>query len=85
MCAANVHIQPNHRKELLQEVRAAAAHSALVREVNAVGSAAGAGDGDEDVKHSPLVAQLNHVDTEDKGKPAIDPDTKVQKVWACIG
>lgn len=75
----NVHIQPNHRKELLQEVCAAAAHTALVREVNAVSSAAGAGDGDEDVTQSPLVAQLNHVVTDDRGKPAIDPETKVHK------
>jgi hypothetical protein len=41
---------------------------------------AGAGDGDEDVKESPIVAQLHHVMTDDKGKPAIDPSTHVQKV-----
>lgn len=77
---ADVHIQPSHRKELLQEVRAAAAHTALVREVHAVGEAAGAGDGDEDVAHSPLVAQLHHVETTDKAKPIIAADTHVHKV-----
>eukprot|EP00878_Enallax_costatus_P002154 GHUV01002323.1.p1 GENE.GHUV01002323.1~~GHUV01002323.1.p1 ORF type:complete len:211 (+),score=69.98 GHUV01002323.1:124-756(+) len=77
--APDVHIQPSHHKELLQEVRAAAAHSALVREVHAVSDAAGAGDGDEDVTHSPLVAQLHHVETDDKGKPVITADTHVQK------
>lgn len=82
-CTADVHVQPNKHKELLEEVRAAAAHAALVREVHAVSDAAGAGDGDEDATISPIVAQLKHVDTDDKGKPAIDPDTHVQKVsWA---
>lgn len=79
-CTADVHIGPSHHKELLQEVRAAAAHSALVREVHAVSDAAGAGEGDEDLARSPLVAQLKHVGTEDKAKPAIGPDAQVQKV-----
>jgi hypothetical protein len=75
----NAHIGPSHHKEMLQEVRAAAAHSALVREVTAVSDAAGAGEGDEDLPQSPLVAQLKHVDTADKGKPAINSDAHVQK------
>lgn len=75
----DVHVQPNNHKELLQEVRAAAAHAALVREVHAVSDAAGAGDGDEDVEASPIVAQLKHVETADKGQPALDPNAHVGK------
>ncbi|KAF8072570.1 hypothetical protein HT031_000230 [Scenedesmus sp. PABB004] len=75
----DVHVQPSNRAELLQEVRAAAAHAAVVREVGAVGAAAGAGDCDEDLEASPLVAQLHHVETADKAKPALDPSTHVQK------
>jgi hypothetical protein len=79
-----VHVQPNKHKELLQEVRAAAAHAALVREVHAVSNAAGAGDGDEDVEASPIVAQLKHVEVNDKAQPAIDPNAHVGKVSSCI-
>ncbi|KAF6263591.1 hypothetical protein COO60DRAFT_1624524 [Scenedesmus sp. NREL 46B-D3] len=75
----DVHVQPNTHKEFLQEVRAAAAHSALVREVHAVSDAAGAGDGDEDAKASPIIAQLKHVEVHDKGQPAIDPNAHVGK------
>eukprot|EP00882_Tetradesmus_deserticola_P000662 GHRQ01000723.1.p2 GENE.GHRQ01000723.1~~GHRQ01000723.1.p2 ORF type:complete len:207 (+),score=85.88 GHRQ01000723.1:99-719(+) len=75
----DVHVQPNHHKEHLQEVRAAAAHAALVREVHAVGAAAGAGDGDEDATASPIVAQLKHVEVNDKGQPSIDPNAHVGK------
>lgn len=65
-------------------MRAAAAHAALVREVHAVSDAAGAGDGDEDVEASPIVAQLKHVETADKSHPALDPNAHVGKVssWA---
>lgn len=76
----DVHLQPNHHRELLDEVRAAAAHAAVVREVAAVSSAAGAGDGDEDSPASALVQQLHHVQTQDKAAPAIDPATHV-KQW----
>jgi hypothetical protein len=80
-----VDVQPNNHKELLQEVRAAAAHAALVRELHAVSDAAGAGDGDEDAKTSPIVAQLNHVVTDDKGQPVIDPNAHVGKVRTAVG
>jgi hypothetical protein len=66
-------------------VRAAAAHAALVREVHAVSDAAGAGDGDEDAKTSPIVAQLNHVEVNDKGQPVIDPNAHVGKVRTAVG
>lgn len=78
--AANVHLQPNHHKELMDEVKAAAGHVAVVRELDAVSSAAGAGDGAEDAALNPLVGQLHHVETVDKSKPVIDASTHVQKV-----
>jgi hypothetical protein len=78
--AANVHLQPNHHKELMEEVKAAAGHVAVVRELNSVSDAAGAGDGAEDAAVNPLVGQLHHVETVDKSKPVIDATTHVQKV-----
>lgn len=59
---------------------AAAGHVAVVRELNSVADAAGAGDGAEDAAVNPLVGQLHHVETVDKSKPVIDPSTHVQKV-----
>jgi hypothetical protein len=53
---------------------------AMVRELNTVADAAGAGDGAEDAPVNPLVGQLHHVETVDKSKPMIDPNTHVQKV-----
>jgi hypothetical protein len=78
--AADVHLQPNHHKELMDEVKAAAGHVAMVRELNTVADAAGAGDGAEDAPVNPLVGQLHHVETADKSKPVLDPSTHVQKV-----
>lgn len=78
--AASVHLQPNHHKELMDEVKAAAGHVAVVRELNSVSDAAGAGDGAEDAPVNPLVGQLHHVTTDDKSKPVIDPNVHVQKV-----
>jgi hypothetical protein len=75
----NVHLQPNHHKELMEEVKAAAGHVAVVRELNSVSDAAGAGDGAEDATVNPLVGQLHHVETVDKSKPVIDANTHVQK------
>lgn len=60
-------------------MKAAAGHVAVVRELNSVSDAAGAGDGAEDAAN-PLVGQLHHVETNDKSKPVIDPNTHVQKV-----
>jgi hypothetical protein len=75
-----VHLQPNHHKELMDEVKAAAGHVAVVRELNSLSDAAGAGDGAEDAPVNPLVGQLHHVTTDDKSKPVIDPNVHVQKV-----
>jgi hypothetical protein len=82
----------------MDEVKAAAGHVAVVRELNSVADAAGAGDGAEDAAVNPLVGQLHHVETVDKSKPVIDPSTHVQKVgvsggvvdrallvWLCAG
>lgn len=76
---ANVHLQPNHHSELMDEVKAAAAHVAVVREINAVADAAGAGDGAEDAAN-PLVGQLHHVVSVDKSAPVIPADAHVQTV-----
>lgn len=64
----------------MDEVKAAAGHVAVVRELNTVADAAGAGDGAEDAAVNPLVGQLHHVETNDKSKPVIDPNTHVHKV-----
>jgi hypothetical protein len=64
----------------MEEVKAAAGHVAVVRELNSVSDAAGAGDGAEDAPVNPLVGQLHHVETVDKSKPVIDANTHVQKV-----
>ena len=65
----------------MEEVVAAAGHVAVVRELNSVSDAAGAGDGAEDAEN-PLVRQLHHVNTDDKSKPVIPADAHVQKVKA---
>lgn len=80
---ADVHIEPNHHKELMDEVKAAAGHMAVVRELDSVADAAGAGDGAEDAPVNPLVAQLHHVDTVDKSKPVIDANTHLNTVSSC--
>lgn len=64
----------------MDEVKAAAGHVAVMRELTSVSDAAGAGDGAEDAPVNPLVGQLQHVETNDKSQPVIAPDTHLQQV-----
>lgn len=78
--AADVHVKPSQRKEMLTELRSAAGHAAVMRELHAIADAAGAGEGDEDADAGPIVAQQHHIETVDKAAPAIEPGMHVGQV-----